>query len=101
MDSSPNSQNSQRSAVAGKLEKICSGVFNLLKPVELLLTECLTPLIEDSCTRASCSIIELMKTDFCLLDHLAAMRVGELETLILLIEGFHALTLIVLKLKGF
>lgn len=42
-----------------------------------------------------------MKTDFCLLDHLAAMRVGELETLILLIEGFHALTLIVLKLKGF
>jgi len=74
MDSSPNSQNSQRSAVAGKLEKICSGVFNLLKPVELLLTECLTPLIEDSCTRASCSIIELMKTDFCLLDHLAAMR---------------------------
>lgn len=42
-----------------------------------------------------------MKTDFCLLDHLAAMRVGELETLILLIEGFHVLTLIVLKLKGF
>lgn len=42
-----------------------------------------------------------MKTDFCLLDHLAAMRVGELETLILLIEGSHVLTLIVLKLKGF
>ncbi|KAJ7388642.1 Gamma-tubulin complex component 5 [Desmophyllum pertusum] len=50
------------------------GVSKLLKPVELLLTECLTPLIEECCTQASCSVIHLMITDFCLLDHLAAMR---------------------------
>ncbi|KAL9962926.1 hypothetical protein ACROYT_G032081 [Oculina patagonica] len=74
MNSSPVNHSSQRSSIAGKLERICSGVSNLLKPVELLLTECLTPLIEDCCTQASCSVIQLMKTDFCLLDHLAAMR---------------------------
>ena len=29
------------------------GVSKLLKPVELLLTECLTPLIEECCTQVS------------------------------------------------
>lgn len=76
VDSSQNNPGllSHKSSTAGKLQKICSGVFNLLKPVELLLTECLTPLIEECCTKASSSIVHLMRTEFCLLDHLAAMR---------------------------
>nr|XP_058958465.1 gamma-tubulin complex component 5-like [Pocillopora verrucosa] len=64
----------QKSSTAEKLDRICSGVCKLLKPVELLLSECLTPLLEDCCTQGSCFVIHLLKTDYCLLDHLAAMR---------------------------
>ncbi|CAH3020487.1 unnamed protein product [Porites evermanni] len=76
MDSSSLNQStfSIKSSVAGKLEKICSGVVGLLKPVKILLHECLTPLIEERCSQGSISVVRLLKTEFCLLDHLAAMR---------------------------
>ncbi|XP_074608331.1 gamma-tubulin complex component 5-like isoform X2 [Acropora palmata] len=76
MDSSPQNETlfTSQSSTAEKLSWICSGVSKLLKPVELLITECLTPLIEECCLQASSSAVKLMRTDFCLLDHLAAMR---------------------------
>ncbi|PFX28169.1 Gamma-tubulin complex component 5 [Stylophora pistillata] len=64
----------RESSTADKLDRICSGICKLLKPVELLFSECLTPLLEDWCTQGSCFVVQLLKTDFCLLDHLAAMR---------------------------
>ncbi|XP_068734971.1 gamma-tubulin complex component 5-like isoform X2 [Montipora capricornis] len=76
MNVSPLSSSSlaYQSATAGKVTRICSGVSKLLKPVNLLITGCLTPLIEECCLQASSSAVKLMREHFCLLDHLAAMR---------------------------